>query len=70
MAPEAIDGALRVAHDAGIRLVDTAAASHNEHIIAATLKELSPPMAVETKVTNSSQIRKLFFLDKHIRVHV
>lgn len=50
LPPDQIDSVMRVAHAAGIRLVDTAAASNNEHLIAATNKELSPPMAVETKV--------------------
>lgn len=51
LPPDRIDDVLRAAHAEGIRLVDTAAASNNEHIIAATNKELDPPMSVETKVS-------------------
>jgi diketogulonate reductase-like aldo/keto reductase len=50
LAQDSIQATMTHAHAAGVRLVDTAAASHNEHIIAAANANLDPPMAVLTKV--------------------
>jgi len=50
LAHDSIQATMAHAHAAGVRLVDTAAASHNEHIIAAANANLDPPMAVLTKV--------------------